>query len=87
MAPTAPQRSQRACGHRFRDVLVTSEYQEPDESKSYDNELLHTRMRLTGTGEDGTPVDVTGVVRAPLSSAACLRALVVPCLLRHRHKN
>jgi hypothetical protein len=41
---------------------VVSEYQEPDDSLSYDNELLHTKMRLTGTGDDGTPVDVEGAV-------------------------
>ena len=65
-------------------MLVTSEYQEPDESKGYDNELLHTRMRLTGTGEDGTPVDVTGVVRTPLPSPllpACVLSSSPACAM------
>ena len=46
----------------LKDVVVTSEYEEPDASLSYDNELLHTTMRLTGVGDDGTPVDVVGTV-------------------------
>lgn len=46
----------------LKDVVVTSEYEEPDDSLSYDNELLHTTMRLTGVADDGTPVDVVGTV-------------------------
>ena len=68
----------------FRDVLVTSEFQEADAARGYANELLHTRMRLTGRAEDGTVVDMTGVVNTVCPTKVGVCAVCRPCHARRR---